>query len=76
MPEPPPGVYALHDAVDMPALLPDGTTTERSVSKALIQRDIDLGRDPQSAVAADLEAEAKIAPGHKIEAGTPGGDHS
>ena len=76
MPEPPPGVYALHDAVDMPALLPDGTTTERSVSKALIQRDIDLGRDPQSAVAADLEAEAKIAPDHQIEAGAPGGDHS
>jgi NADH-quinone oxidoreductase subunit J len=75
MPEPPPGVYALHDAVDMPALLPDGTTTERSVSKALIQRDIDLGRDPQSAVAADLEAEAKIAHG-QIEAGAPGGDHS
>jgi NADH-quinone oxidoreductase subunit J len=76
MPEPPPGVYALHDAVDMPALLPDGTTTERSVSKALIQRDLDLGRDPQSTVAADLEAEAKIAPDRQIEAGTGGGEHS
>src|SRR5215831_18379199 len=31
-PEPPPGVYALHNAVDMPALLPDGSTTTRSVS--------------------------------------------
>jgi NADH-quinone oxidoreductase subunit J len=61
-PEPPPGVYALHDAVDMPALLPDGTTTERSVSRAMTQRDIDLRRDPQGAVAADLEAEAKVAP--------------
>src|SRR5438105_8684739 len=36
-PEPPPGVYALHDAVDRPALLPDGTTTDRSVSSALAQ---------------------------------------
>lgn len=61
-PEPPPGVYALHDAVDMPALLPDGTTTERSVSRAMIQRDIDLRRDPQGEVTADLEAGAKVAP--------------
>jgi NADH-quinone oxidoreductase subunit J len=61
-PEPPPGVYALHDAVDMPALLPDGTTTERSVSRAMTQRDIDLRRDPQGAVTADLEAGAKVAP--------------
>jgi NADH-quinone oxidoreductase subunit J len=61
-PEPPPGVYALHDAVDMPALLPDGTTTERSVSRAMTQRDIDLRRDPQGEVAADLKAGAKVAP--------------
>jgi NADH-quinone oxidoreductase subunit J len=39
-PEPPPGVYALHDAVDRPALLPDGTTSDRSVSPALAQRAI------------------------------------
>jgi NADH-quinone oxidoreductase subunit J len=64
MPEPPPGVYAMHDAVDMPALLPDGTTTDRSVSKAVIQRDLDLGRDPEGAVQADLAAE------REIEAGT------
>jgi NADH-quinone oxidoreductase subunit J len=70
MPEPPPGVYALHDAVDMPALLPDGSTTERSVSKALAQRDLDLGRDPEGSVAEDLAAEKQI------EAGTSGGEHS
>src|SRR5580658_1013461 len=56
MPEPPPGVYALHDAVDLPARLPDGTTTDRSVSKAVAQRDLDLGRDPQRTVEADREA--------------------
>jgi NADH-quinone oxidoreductase subunit J len=61
-PEPPPGVYALHDAVDMPALLPDGSTTGRSVSRAMTQRDIDLRRDPEAEVTADLEAGAKVAP--------------
>jgi NADH-quinone oxidoreductase subunit J len=79
-PEPPPGVYALHDAVDMPAMLPDGSTTERSVSRAMAQRDIDLRRDPRAEVAADLEAEAKVAPElpapAQVEAGTHGGSES
>ena len=56
-PEPPPGVYALHNAVDLPAMLPDGTTTDRSVSTAIVQRDLQLGRDPQGTVADDLAAE-------------------
>jgi NADH-quinone oxidoreductase subunit J len=38
-PDPPPGVYALHDSADRPALLPDGTTSELSVSSALSPRD-------------------------------------
>jgi NADH-quinone oxidoreductase subunit J len=37
-PDPPPGVYALHDAADRPALLPDGSTSDASVSTALSQR--------------------------------------
>jgi NADH-quinone oxidoreductase subunit J len=37
-PDPSPGVYALHDAVDRPALLPDGSTAPESVSVALAQR--------------------------------------
>jgi NADH-quinone oxidoreductase subunit J len=69
-PEPPPGVYALHNAVDMPAMLPDGSTAARSVSTAISQRDVDLGRDPQARVAEDLEAEQRI----QIEAGAPGGE--
>jgi NADH-quinone oxidoreductase subunit J len=69
-PEPPPGVYALHNAVDMPAMLPDGNTSGRSVSPAISQRDLDLGRDPEARVAEDLEAEQRI----QIEAGTPGGE--
>ena len=38
-PDPAPGVYALHDAADRPALLPDGSTSEVSVSSALSPRD-------------------------------------
>jgi NADH-quinone oxidoreductase subunit J len=37
-PSPSPGVYALHDAADRPALLPDGSTSEDSVSSALSPR--------------------------------------
>src|SRR5579859_1216166 len=39
-PDPSPGVYALHDAADRPALLPDGTTSELSVSTVLAPRDV------------------------------------
>jgi NADH-quinone oxidoreductase subunit J len=73
-PEPPPGVYALHNAVDLPAMLPDGTTTDRSVSTAIVQRDLQLGRDPQSAVADDLAAEQRIEEERQIEAGGRGRD--
>jgi NADH-quinone oxidoreductase subunit J len=60
-PLPPPGVYARHNAVDTPALLPDGTPAPASVSRVLAARgsvrsadsvtDIDvvtgqLGQDP------------------------------
>ncbi|RZS79012.1 NADH dehydrogenase subunit J [Motilibacter rhizosphaerae] len=37
-PLPNPGVYARHNAVDFPALLPDGSTSEISVSKVLVAR--------------------------------------
>jgi len=72
--------------VDLPARLPDGTTTDRSVSKAVAQRDLDLGRDSRGNVAADLEAEAKIDAERRLsleettprtpprEAGSLGGD--
>jgi NADH-quinone oxidoreductase subunit J len=41
-PLPGPGVYARHNAVDIPALLPDGTFAEVSVSKVLTPRTIDV----------------------------------
>ena len=37
-PLPPPGVFARHNAVDTPALLPDGTPSEVSVSRVLAAR--------------------------------------
>ncbi len=51
-PMPAPGVYALHNAVDIPARLPDGSDAESSVSAILQRRDMDLqtngnGRDGQ-----------------------------
>ena len=39
-PDPGPGTYALHDAADRPALLPDGSTSDQSVSPVLSQRDV------------------------------------
>jgi NADH-quinone oxidoreductase subunit J len=75
-PEPPPGVYALHNAVDMPAMLPDGTTTDRSVSRAVIQRDVELGRDRQILVTTDLAAEDRIETERQLEAGAAGRDEA
>jgi len=37
-PLPPPGVFARHNAVDTPALLPDGTPSDRSISRVLAAR--------------------------------------
>ena len=71
-PEPPPGVYALHNAVDLPAMLPDGTTTNRSVSDAVAERDVQLGRDPEGNVIADFAAEDRIETERQIEAGASG----
>ncbi len=42
-PLPSPGVFALHNAVDMPALLPDGSPSEISVSSMLARREIGDG---------------------------------
>jgi NADH-quinone oxidoreductase subunit J len=44
-PLPPPGVFARHNAVDTPALLPDGTPAETSVSRVLLARG-DVRRAP------------------------------
>jgi NADH-quinone oxidoreductase subunit J len=71
-PEPPPGVYALHNAVDLPAMLPDGSTTDRSVSTAIARRDVELGREPLATEAADLAAERRLDAERQLEAGARG----
>jgi NADH-quinone oxidoreductase subunit J len=71
-PEPPPGVYALHNAVDMPAMLPDGTTSNRSVSTAITKRDVDLHRDSEGNVVTDLAVEDRIKSERALEAGVAG----
>jgi NADH-quinone oxidoreductase subunit J len=71
-PEPPPGVYALHNAVDLPAMLPDGSTTDRSVSTAIARRDVELGREPLANEAADLAAERRLDAERQLEAGARG----
>lgn len=42
-PLPSPGVFARHNAVDIPALLPDGTPSELSVNARLRARQPDRG---------------------------------
>ena len=46
-PLPPPGVFARHNAVDTPALLPDGTPSEASISRVLAARG-SVNRSPGS----------------------------
>ena len=54
---PVPGVYARHNAVDTPALLPDGTPSELSVSRTLPARD-QVARPGQfTSVEQELQAE-------------------
>jgi len=43
-PLPPPGVYARHNAVDTPALLPDGSVAEISVPRPMALRHSDVDR--------------------------------
>ncbi len=60
-PLPAPGVYARHNAVDMPALLPDGTASELSVSPVLRARGDVL--EPDESVAAEASQRAQLGKG-------------
>lgn len=65
-PLPSSGVFARHNAISIPALLPDGSIAERSVSKTLTMRgvvvDVDELRAPTSSAYRALEG-----PGEEIE---------
>ncbi len=55
---PAPGVYARHNAVDTPALLPDGTPSDLSISRVLKARGQVLGSDTQVIASRKVEDEA------------------
>jgi NADH-quinone oxidoreductase subunit J len=59
---PVPGVYALNNAVDTPALLPDGTPTELSVSRVLKSRN--QIESPETFHAAEQAIESEIEEGY------------
>jgi len=62
-PDPSPGVYALHDAADRPALLPDGSTSDASVSPTLSQREVGEERQfvrPEETVAISAESGGRV----------------
>src|SRR6516225_1627452 len=62
-PDPSPGVYALHDAADRPALLPDGSTSEASVSATLSQREVGEERQfvrPEETVEISAESGERV----------------
>jgi NADH-quinone oxidoreductase subunit J len=69
-PLPGPGVYASHNAVDMPALLPDGTPAELSVSPVIARRSA-TGPPEQPAVAPSGEI---LPSGDTVPGGTAPGD--
>ncbi|GII81347.1 NADH:ubiquinone oxidoreductase subunit J [Sphaerisporangium rufum] len=48
-PLPGPGTYARHNAIDMPALLPDGSVSELSVNRVIARHDVETGRLPENA---------------------------
>jgi NADH-quinone oxidoreductase subunit J len=56
-PLPGPGVYARHNAVDFPALLPDGSPSALSVSPIIVAREHELGTGPAASLPAGDGAE-------------------
>jgi NADH-quinone oxidoreductase subunit J len=66
-PLPGPGTYAQHNAVDMPALLPDGTPSELSVSPVISGRPLP-GEEPPAALPRGDQPASEPAPG---QAGEP-----
>ena len=76
-PLPPPGVYARHNAVDTPALLPDGSIAESSLSRVLTARGERLDPRPMAGTATAVETltaegEPAIVAGRRDRSGSTG----
>ena len=56
---PAPGVYARHNAVDTPALLPDGSPSELSVSRVLTAREQNLSPEVHREAEAEIERDMR-----------------
>ncbi len=69
-PLPTPGVYARHNAVDTPALLPDGTTSPLSVSRSLQARGVMRTGSTTDVDRTTAELEGELDPG------APSADHA
>jgi NADH-quinone oxidoreductase subunit J len=66
-PLPGPGTYARHNAVDMPALLPDGSASRLSVSGVLANRALEAERSGgRAAITAEV-----LEPGEPVDADMP-----
>jgi NADH-quinone oxidoreductase subunit J len=61
------GVYARHNAVDTPALLPDGTPSELSLSKVLVARGTVRVTDETARDVSRLEAQVEELTGEPLE---------
>ena len=75
-PLPAPGVYARHNAVDTPALLPDGTASQASVSRVLaargVMRSAPAMADDIEELRRQLGVDAATTPGTPGTPGSPG----
>ncbi|MER7207982.1 NADH-quinone oxidoreductase subunit J [Streptosporangium sp. NPDC000239] len=64
-PLPGPGTYALHNAIDMPALLPDGTIATKSINRVLARHEEEDGVTPtdprRAAIVKQILVEERLA---------------
>jgi NADH-quinone oxidoreductase subunit J len=70
-PLPGPGTYAQHNAVDMPALLPDGSPSRLSVSGVLANRAIARGESPAAIEGEVIEAGEPVEIDEPADTGPP-----
>jgi NADH-quinone oxidoreductase subunit J len=74
-PLPGPGVYARHNAVDFPALLPDGSPSTLSVSPIIVARERELGAGPAASLPAGGDtANGAVTNGAGSQPGEAGGE--
>ncbi|MGH8775396.1 MAG: NADH-quinone oxidoreductase subunit J [Jiangellaceae bacterium] len=74
-PLPNPGIYARHNAIDTPGLLPDGTPSELSISKVLVARGTVRTTEDDAGDVARLEQKVEELTGEVLEPpGEPGGE--